>query len=720
MVDKNGSEAVTTIDSLMNILKQKGRSELTVLSSELDADSRVVEKWAKILEDNGLVKVTYVTGRMYIEPVAASTDSTALIGNKISVREAQIDHEIARQKAELDKLAATLERLSSTNANMESILMKSMPPTVRESMAEISRTFEFIETQNLKAQVIRKTAAEEFEKLNKRFSDMIPKAEFVSSQNTEDSLDRNIAKIRQSAATATELRNAIDAINKNEDAAFVEMKKSLEAQLKEANAQIEKSREAVNAQIKEYTTEMKAQLNEITGSTSSARNSVKELETLKKEQQTVGKLLNGLRAKFVSEHGRVTEEIRKAEAVIKRESDQISGNLEDFKVKLSDPIKIQAALSQTQDSISKTREELGNLQGEMARQKARLDGFAATLESLNSATATITAGLKNEMPASISDRMAKIADAYKAIDNGNKKAEEIRTKAEKQFADINTRLDEMFSRMDSYANLKPGFVGMDEKLSKVAQSSKDIEALRASVDSINRDKEKAFADIRNSFNLQIKSINDQIAQARRQIDQQVKSYMDDVKSNMKELSRSADSAGATLQKMEAFKKEQESAIRSINYIKMKFDDRYDEVLGEINKGEALIRKDADEMKLILNDLKSKVGDPLKIADAIRATKVEIGGIKGELNGVRVEVAQMLQQVGSLKKSKSLSMEQQLKILDEILAKSTATGLELTGIKTNIDKAIENISDITEIGAERPKKTSAKKHAQRDDGESGNR
>ena len=61
------SEAKTTIDTLTELLKSKGKMEINKIADSLGIDTSIAENLIKVLEDANLVKVTYEVGKMYVE-----------------------------------------------------------------------------------------------------------------------------------------------------------------------------------------------------------------------------------------------------------------------------------------------------------------------------------------------------------------------------------------------------------------------------------------------------------------------------------------------------------------------------------------------------------------------------------------------------------------------------------------------------------------------------
>jgi hypothetical protein len=63
------ASAKTTIDSLLDLLRTRGRTELNSVAAKLNIDPRIIENWAKVLENGNLIKISYEVGKMYLEPI---------------------------------------------------------------------------------------------------------------------------------------------------------------------------------------------------------------------------------------------------------------------------------------------------------------------------------------------------------------------------------------------------------------------------------------------------------------------------------------------------------------------------------------------------------------------------------------------------------------------------------------------------------------------------
>ena len=68
------SEAKTSIDSLIELLSDKGKLDLNTVSITLGVSPTIMEEWAKVLESGKLIKVSYEVGKMYLELLASETE----------------------------------------------------------------------------------------------------------------------------------------------------------------------------------------------------------------------------------------------------------------------------------------------------------------------------------------------------------------------------------------------------------------------------------------------------------------------------------------------------------------------------------------------------------------------------------------------------------------------------------------------------------------------
>jgi Mn-dependent DtxR family transcriptional regulator len=65
--DNSEPIATTTIDALPDLLRAKGRMEISEIAATFNVNEKVAADWAKLLEEGGMVKILYEMGKMYVE-----------------------------------------------------------------------------------------------------------------------------------------------------------------------------------------------------------------------------------------------------------------------------------------------------------------------------------------------------------------------------------------------------------------------------------------------------------------------------------------------------------------------------------------------------------------------------------------------------------------------------------------------------------------------------
>ncbi len=58
-VKKKKSERIVTIDDLLNLVKERKKIKLEEAAKELNLSESLIEEWAKILDEHGLIKIKY-------------------------------------------------------------------------------------------------------------------------------------------------------------------------------------------------------------------------------------------------------------------------------------------------------------------------------------------------------------------------------------------------------------------------------------------------------------------------------------------------------------------------------------------------------------------------------------------------------------------------------------------------------------------------------------
>src|SRR5271170_5516673 len=111
-------ETRTSIDTLLELLKVKGKSELNGVAVALDVDPRIVENWAKVLEAGNLIKISYKVGKMYLEPMNLKPEQQLDMKTKTDVTKFILEEDIAIERISLEKFSKNIEELNKSIGSM--------------------------------------------------------------------------------------------------------------------------------------------------------------------------------------------------------------------------------------------------------------------------------------------------------------------------------------------------------------------------------------------------------------------------------------------------------------------------------------------------------------------------------------------------------------------------------------------------------------------------
>ncbi|MEM3369476.1 MAG: hypothetical protein QXE90_01315 [Candidatus Micrarchaeia archaeon] len=70
-VDLNEEYITTGIDKFMRLLYERKRVEISQIAKEMNVPEETVEYWSYILENQGLVKISYTLASIYIEWISS-------------------------------------------------------------------------------------------------------------------------------------------------------------------------------------------------------------------------------------------------------------------------------------------------------------------------------------------------------------------------------------------------------------------------------------------------------------------------------------------------------------------------------------------------------------------------------------------------------------------------------------------------------------------------
>ncbi len=363
MPAESGSEAKTTIDSLVELLTSKGKTELGKLAPELGVDPAVVESWCKVLEEGHMCKISYEMGRMYVEPISLSKEEEKYVRAKTISQAAVLEGELAAQRAQLDKLSQVLEAVKGTAGTAE-LVFKQRMPEIEGRLAGMNRIQLLLDEKKKNLENAKGKAEDTYVRVSREIADLLSKVEKISTVEDNTGASQSLAKIdelvqraRAVEATLTAAQNerqkAMDSMRENMHAQFAIMDKELEAQKKEASAR-----------FKSYVEHFERRIRDIESSVKDAKRVEEQIATFRRRKQSIDKELNDAMTGFNDQYSKIYEAIGRSESGMKGDVEEAQLHLNTIKEAYGEASKIYGEIKSSEKQVLDLQKRIDEIRNE--------------------------------------------------------------------------------------------------------------------------------------------------------------------------------------------------------------------------------------------------------------------------------------------------------------------------------------------------------------------
>ncbi len=128
------AEPVTTtsIDALVEYLKNHGETDSTTLAHALGVSDALIGEWANVLEKSNIVKISYRAAKMYVSPLAISKEGVSTLEHNVEIKKENIINEVNTQLNAINQLNERLDSLNKFVSGGEAIFKSKMGPLKRQ------------------------------------------------------------------------------------------------------------------------------------------------------------------------------------------------------------------------------------------------------------------------------------------------------------------------------------------------------------------------------------------------------------------------------------------------------------------------------------------------------------------------------------------------------------------------------------------------------------
>ena len=430
----NDEIAKTSIDSLIELVHVKGRIELNEASVTLGIAPNIVEDWAKVLDQNNLIKITNELGRLYLISVNLSSEDIFKTQEKIKTKTSMAQSDISIQLLSLEKFAGALDNLKEYTQSAEKMFKEKMP-NIQKNISQINKIYSLLENQGKTVEKIKTSAQDSYDKINKEISEVQDRLNNFENQDSLKALDKHFQSINDVSNKLNELQKTINLINKNKADEINQLKKTAAEQLKLIDEDINKKNQELSASIISLHNDLKSHLNEIHKEYNSSKDIIKKVQDLDNQKHQMQKAISDVKISFNDKYSKINQniisnidELSAKTNSAKSEIASLNQNIGDI-AKIGNQIEItKKNLNEISNNIEKLKEEIKNLSNEVkAVQK---------IEDINKKNEII-----NKISSTTKQTKQKVSDIQKQIkDNADSLNSVVQTQGSNN--DSNSQQDE--------------------------------------------------------------------------------------------------------------------------------------------------------------------------------------------------------------------------------------------------------------------------------------
>ncbi|MDE1810920.1 MAG: hypothetical protein KGH66_02680 [Candidatus Micrarchaeota archaeon] len=369
-------ETKTSIDTLVDLLKSRGKMELNAIATALGVDSNLVESWAKVLENGGLVKIDYEVGKMYLEPLGVSKETIPNIKSKMTAQEQAIEQGISADKISIDKYVSALENLSGQVSGVEAEYKKRMPE-IQQMIGELNKAYASVGATEKSIDEIKKSAESAYAGLSKRIGELNTSMSSFGGTNSDASIGQSVERLNALRQKAVDTEKTIAEIEKNKNRAFDTIMKSIDSEVKEIRRQITDANKDIETQLSANKAEMESVLKYIQGQNSEAKRLSDQLKGFKGEQESYRKSMETISNEARDKFSRLNDQLEKDIHIIDENSKAMTQKLDSVK-------GIFGGVNNFDQALKNARSEIDGLRKEAVATKTEIEELAGQLRAFKS------------------------------------------------------------------------------------------------------------------------------------------------------------------------------------------------------------------------------------------------------------------------------------------------------------------------------------------------
>lgn len=370
-----GGEMKTSIDSLLELLRERGKSELSSVAATLGVSPNIVENWAKVLEGGKLIRITYEVGRMHMEPINTPQEQIEEVASKAEAQKYVVRNQVDVERITLDKFSKDLEQVASNVSNMETIYKQKLPQ-IQTMSAELDKISIPIEEKIKKIQEIRGATDSYVLEMNKKIDDLYAKVGFIGSGDVDKAAHAKLLELEETIKRADAARQSIRDLDETKHSFYQSLGLDIDTRVKEFKMMAKKSIDDIYAGIRMKGSEADLILKQVREEQAEARKILSEIDSTRKDAEVAKRALSATRAQFKDRSNRVIDEINQDDKVFQTKYTAIKSAVDEIKLSVKDATEIS-------DAIKKAKSDIADINREINEAKTKATQISQQLDAVN-------------------------------------------------------------------------------------------------------------------------------------------------------------------------------------------------------------------------------------------------------------------------------------------------------------------------------------------------
>ena len=379
MPDKSVKETKTTIDSMLELLRSRGKMDINSVSAALNVAPSVIEGWAKIFETGGLARITYDFGRMFIEPIELQGVSQEVLKAQTGAKKTVIEQSVETQNVLISRITDAIKSIDQATLEAEKEFA-TKEPELRKSLDELNKLKNIVEVYKVQMQEVARGVDTDYNTLIKKIETVNRGLAPFTAAGFETTIHTITRRINEIIDAIKNTEGAISAIQKSKDSTVSDIRKNLAAQVKILEDTTNKSIGKVNESFGQYKAQLDEQIRVLDAQAALGIIALKQLRELNSEEQIYTKRIEDHKRALTEKYEKVQSEIRATNVLMARKSEELTTTVNNL-------IKKFGPVGQVSNSINIAKAKKSDIEKEISSMLVELKEINDVLASIGSSKA---------------------------------------------------------------------------------------------------------------------------------------------------------------------------------------------------------------------------------------------------------------------------------------------------------------------------------------------